>query len=801
MYIAHIREDGTVQSCSDHCRNTASTASSLLRPIRLSNTGYLAGLLHDMGKFSEEFLSYITAVTGEEEYCGPKVIHTFTGVSYILKRYHNGGSGAFDKVSSEVIALAIGSHHGLFDIYKEAEDFNAFIYRMNKQPEYDERATRNFLAECVPEEEIDELFRKSKDEVTAFYKSIADELKKEDKNQRNTIIYYYLSMLARLVLSAVVEGDRRDTAAFMMGEDPRMNSDIDWSTELRRFNSLISSFSSETSIQKARMKFSDACFDFAGEEGGIYRLDLPTGGGKTLSSLRYALNHAAMHNKKRIFYVAPLLTIIEQNAQVITNAVGTDNVLLHYSNVADECAFDDELDNRELLQDSWESKIIITTLVQMLQTMFSSKMSSVRRFNALADSIIIFDEIQSLPVKVYSMFNLAVNFLSKYCSTTVILCSATLPSFEKTNYKMDVSDKSMISASLLNETRTIFKRTEIKKWNEELILEEVPDILLRQSVDSDSILVVCNTKKEASYIFSELMKRTSVRLFHLSAGMCPEHRRAMLESLSEALKCNEKLICISTQVIEAGIDVSFSCVFRFAAGIDSVVQSAGRCNRNGSDVVPHDVYILKVVDESLRGLREIQLSKDALFNLLSQFDASPDDFDNDLASYSSIDYYYRILFSEMDTNAQNYPNPEGGNKPSLLEYLSLNAQMDRDGVRKQGREDFFYCQSFETAGSLFTVFDNIQKSVIVPYNDEAKDIIAELQSDSIRHDYIRQEKLLKKSKDFSVSIFNFSFDALNKSGAILQIDDIGVFCLREEYYDDNIGVSTREVKECDTLMM
>lgn len=801
MYIAHIREDGTVQSCSDHCRNTASTASSLLRPIGLSNTGYLAGLLHDMGKFSEEFFSYISAVTSGEEYRGKKVVHTFTGVSYILNRYHNDDSGAFEKISAEVIALAIGSHHGLFDIYKEAEDFNAFIYRMNKQPEYDERAVRNFLIECTSEEEIDEIFQKSKDEITAFYKYIAEDLKKEDKYLRNTKVFYYLSMLARLVLSAVVEGDRRDTAAFMMCEDYRMNCDIDWSEELRHFNSLRSSLPSKTAVQKARMKFSDACFDFAGEEGDIYRLDLPTGGGKTLSSLRYALNHASMYNKKRIFYVAPLLTILEQNAQVIMNAVGTDNVLLHYSNVADEGHSDDELDNRELLQDSWESKIVITTLVQMLQTMFSGKMSSVRRFNALADSIIIFDEIQSLPIKVYSMFNLAVNFLSRYCRTTVILCSATLPSFEKTIYSMAISDKPMISASLLDETKAVFKRTEIKKWNNEITLEEVPDIVLRQSVDSDSVLVVCNTKKEASYIFNELLVRTSVKLFHLSAGMCPEHRRKMLEGLSEALKSNEKLICVSTQVIEAGIDISFSCVFRFAAGIDSIVQSAGRCNRNGSDVIPHDVYILKVVDESLRGLREIQLSKDALFNLLSQLEANPEGFDNDLASCSSIDYYYRILFSELDANAQNYPNPEGTNKPSLLEYLSVNPYMDRDGVIKQGRKDFLYCQSFEKAGSLFTVFDNMQKSVIVPYNDEAKDIIAELQSDSIRHDFIRQEHLLKKAKDFSVSIFNFTFDVLNKSGAILQIDDIGVFCLREEYYDDNTGVSTREVKECDTLMM
>lgn len=799
-YVAHIRDDGTIQTCKEHCCNTADIASSLLSPIGLSNVGYIAGLLHDMGKFSDEFLEYIKTATSGNLYDGPRVIHTFTGVSFVLRRYHNGDS--FKKLTAEIIALAIGSHHGLFDIYKEAESCNAFIYRMEKQPDYDKRAVDNFHAECCSVEYLDDLFSKSIDEIKKFYSTFLDDLKiAYGKEGMRKCCFFYLSVLARLVLSAVVEGDRRDTASFMLAEDYSLDYDVDWDNELRQFNAFISSFPLETDIQKARMRFSESCFDFAKEEGGIYRLDLPTGGGKTLSGLRYALNHASLYRKKRIFYVAPLLTILEQNANVIMSAVGSENVLLHYSNVSDDTFSDDELNKMELLQDSWQNKIVITTLVQMLQTLFSGKMSSVRRFNAISNSVVIFDEIQSLPMKVYSMFNLTVNFLARYCNTTVVLCSATLPSFDKSTYRMEVSAMPMISTALLEQNKSIFKRTEIREWNEELSLKDVPAVILSKMENSASVLVVCNTKKEAEYIFNELKLITSLPVFHLSAGMCPRHRRDMLEKMTDALENGERLICVSTQVIEAGIDISFSCVFRFAAGIDNIVQSAGRCNRNGSDSVPQDVYILKVIDESLRGLKEIQRSKEVVFNLLSQFEKDSRYFDDDLSSFKSIEYYYNLLFSRLSCDEQDYPNPLGENRPTLFSYLSVNPQIDRDGVDKRGRRDFLYSQSFETAGSLFEVFDSMQKPVIVPYNDEAEDIIAQLQSESVRHNLQLQKTLIKKANDFSVSIFNFTFDTLLKSCAILQVEDLGVFCLGKEYYDDYTGVSNKEVKECDTLIV
>jgi len=797
-YIAHIRDGKNIQTCNDHCKNTATYAFHLLKPVRLSKVGYLAGLLHDMGKYSDEFQEYIKKVSKGDLYKGPKVIHTFTGLSFILNKFHS--QDFYKKLTSEIIAIAIGAHHGLFDIYREDKDYNAFLYKIQKQPLYDKKAIENFFKECTAEDEIEKLFKEANEEVKDFYESMASDLA-SDKTP-NTTAYFYLSHIARLVLSAVVEGDRRDTASFMLNKPYDLKYTIEWDTDIISLENSLSKFPCITEIQKARKAFSDACKDFAQEKAGIYRLDLPTGGGKTLSSIRFALNHASIHKKRRIFYVAPLLTILDQNAKVIKETIPTEeDILLHYSNITEETKTEENLDDKELFLESWENKIIITSLVQMLQTMFSGKMSSVRRFHTLTNSIIIFDEIQSLPIKIYSMFNLVLNFLTSRCNSTVILCSATLPSFETVKYPMHISNKTIISKELLAKTKNTFKRTQIKKLKEEIKLDEFPSIVLNELKNSNSILVVCNTKKEAATIFNVIKEKTDAMLFHLSAGMCPKHRKEMLNKLDEALSRDDKLICVSTQVIEAGIDISFSTVFRFAAGIDNVVQSAGRCNRNGNDKKAHNVYIVKIIDEQLLGLNEIQRDKESLYNLLNQFDKSPSEYDNDLASLSAITYYYKILYSSLKEDAQDYPNPNGANAPTLLSYLAGGDQVFQITSQRDRFSDYIYFQFFDTAGLLFSVFDNAQKTIIVPYNDEARDIIAMLQTQKAINDFSYRETLLTKAKNYSVTIFNFSFDVLCKNKAIVNIDQLGIYCLSEEYYDDYLGISTKEVKECDTLMM
>lgn len=775
-------------------------AGELLKTSGLYTTAYLSGLLHDMGKFHDNFGNYIKLVSSGEEYTGKKVIHTFAGVSFILSTYHNGDN--MRKLTAETIALAIGSHHGLFDIYHDTDNFNAFTHRLEKQPDYDKKAIANFFNECVPQEEIDKLFNESVKEITAFCAKIYKVCTKPEPQSKCD---FYIGLLSRLVLSAVIEGDRRDTADFMNNECHIVATTVDWHDEISSLDRLLENFKSQTDIQKVRQSFSDACSNFANEPSNIYRLDLPTGGGKTLSSLRYALTHAQAYGKRRIFYVAPLLTILEQNASIIKNALPPgEDILLHYSNLTEDSFNNDMLDDRELLLDSWESKIIITTLVQMLQTLFSGKMSSVRRFNALSNSVIIFDEIQSLPMKVYSMFNLAVNFLSKCCGATIILCSATLPLFDKADiFPMIVSNKQIIPPELIDKSKQIFKRTDIKRWEKELSIDEIPGIVIDRLNVDNSILVVCNKKNQAVQIFNSLresLPKEDVLLFHLSAGMCPKHRKDTLRDLTASLTAGKKLICISTQVIEAGIDISFSCVFRFAAGIDNVIQSAGRCNRNGNDSTPHEVFILKIEGEQLRGLKEIEQSKSAVLNLLDEFERVPAEFENDLSSLSSINYYYRVLFSCVDKKIQDYPNPKEEGGPTLVSYLSSNKEIIRNGVKRNNCNDYYYKQSFSTAGSLFSVFDDNQTTVLVPYNEEARVIIASLFK-SMSYFNTSMKDIFSKAKDYSVSLFNPTFEKLQKIGAIKLDPEIGIPCLLENYYDDRTGVSLEETTCNSTLIL
>ncbi|MBQ2726264.1 MAG: DEAD/DEAH box helicase family protein, partial [Clostridia bacterium] len=239
---------------------------------------------------------------------------------------------------------------------------------------------------------------------------------------------FLYGLLVRLLTSAVMEGDRRDTAEFMSGAvyPPEADQNL-WQTLLAGMEAKLNTLDSSSPINAARRKISDICREAAGKHSGVYRLNVPTGGGKTLSALRYALAHAEKYSKKRIIFTFPLLSVLEQNSDAIRKYTGDDFVLEHHSNAVQEKISPEKLDDYELLTENWSSPIIITTLVQLLNTMFDGKTSSVRRFHALTDTVIVIDEVQTVPGNMLTLFNLAVTFLAEFCNTTVLLCSATQP--------------------------------------------------------------------------------------------------------------------------------------------------------------------------------------------------------------------------------------------------------------------------------------------------------------------------------------------------------------------------------------
>lgn len=283
-----------------------------------------------------------------------EVIHTFAGVSYLLQDFHSqGGCFNLSDITAEILAASIGSHHGLMDIWDERHQ-NGFDIRRTRQPKYDQRAISDFHAECAEAEEIRQLFQKADAEVSDFFR---DKLTRSVKTQ--TEANFASALLVRLITSAVVDADRTDTRCFMQNiPHPALQKPI-WDACVNQVNAHVAAFPQITPIQKARRSFSDLCAAAAENKPGLYCLNLPTGGGKTLAALKYAALHAQKNGMRRIIYTAPLLSILEQNAKEIRSAVGeTASVLEHHSNILKDEFGEEEITRMELLQGNhYENKV------------------------------------------------------------------------------------------------------------------------------------------------------------------------------------------------------------------------------------------------------------------------------------------------------------------------------------------------------------------------------------------------------------------------------------------------------------
>lgn len=349
-----------------------------------------------------------------------------------------------------------------------------------------------------------------------------------------------------------------------------------WQPYLERVEEKLARFPQDTPIKKARGEISVRCRAFSEKPGGIYRLNVPTGAGKTLSSLRYALAHAQKWGKRRIIFTSPLLSILEQNAQVLREYLDDDRIILeHHSNVL-HTQDSDNLDLRELAVESWNAPVIITTLVQLLNTLFEGRTTAIRRFQGLCNSIIVIDEVQTVPSRMLSLFDLAVDFLANICGASVLLCSATQPCLEKAVHPLRTCQGDIIPYDpALWEP---FHRTVITNAGGQT-LEQIGAFALDLLAEVKSLLIVCNTKDEAAYLFGQL-KEHAQACCHLSASMCIAHRRAALSGLEQALAEGRKCLCVATQVIEAGVDISFERVIRLSAVFMEV-----RLRYDGSDYI------------------------------------------------------------------------------------------------------------------------------------------------------------------------------------------------------------------------
>lgn len=795
MLSAHIDSHHKEQSVEEHCRQTAAYVSQEAVGLGLSYTMQLAGLLHDMGKNTQRFNTYIhDAHQGRSP--AQKLNHSSAGAKFLLETTTPLDDNA--RLTQQLIAYAILSHHGLNDCLSyDGED--KFSARLSPDAEDYAEAVDNSRS-FLDSDEVQKIFVQSCGEIDTLSKAInavADRMKTAYPIQEKCFLQ---GCLARLMLSMLMDADRRDTAEFMNGErEQRMDDDqrtAYFSECLDRLHGQLAVLANKPDrnrIDDLRQELSDQCLIFAEHHGsGIYRLPIPTGGGKTLSAMRFALRLAQREHKDRVLYAAPFLSILEQNAAVIKGVLGdSEHILEHHSNVTiDESLGDDALKTYELLADNWSSPLILTTMVRLLDVLFGKSTMDIRRMHQLKNAVIIIDEAQAIPVRYIHLFNTMMNFLAYVVGSTIVLCTATQPIFENTDRPLLYAPDDCIITDI-DRYHYAFQRAEIitDYWQPVRSTEALADLVLR--LTDHNALVILNTKSAVQKLYDYLktVLPPQYRLVQLTTYLCPQHRLDMIQSIQTALADHQPLICISTQLIEAGVDISFQTVFRSLSGLDSIAQAAGRCNRHGIAQTLGKVYIVQYEEEHLASLEDIRAGQEAMRIRMAEYHGET------LLMPAAITAYYEQYFYQrkniMDAPAQHYSS-DYSSKQSLYSFLGSNFAAKKEYRNYQGAlYPFPLAQSFKTAAALFSPIEKTNAVSVIVYYKEAKELIERLYAVS---DLGEQRKLLRKLQRYSVTMMTFSsqFRALKEQSCFEETFYEGkILLLTESYYSMETGVDTR----------
>ena len=813
-YIAHVRKaDGQPQFLQTHLTETAEIAKLLAAKLDLDQAGELLGLMHDFGKYSRKFQKYIHDETGlfnpdldDEESMpnGSKVDHSTAGAQWVYRELRKfGAAQGIGELFGQMLGLCIASHHGegLIDCL-DGEGNSKWIERFNKTDEL------THLAGC--EQKADEIVQQKAYELAGenLIRSLLNAVKPILSNQtiNNKIKEFYLGCMTRFLFSCLIDADRIDSSDFereAQKEVRRLTEKTDWQTAIDQLEAKLAGFENRYPIDEIRRRISDDCLKRAADSQGIYTLTVPTGGGKTLASLRYALNHAKKHNLDRIIYIIPYTSIIDQNAQAMREILGEDWVLEHHSNLEPE----KQSWQDKLLSENWDKPIVFTTMVQFLDAWFGGGTRGARHIHPMTNSVLIFDEIQTLPVKCVHLFCNVLNWLTTFGKSTAVLCTATQPLLGESGLQNFPKDKreSIAARGLLKQPAhaeimgTDKQREELYKklsrveirfnekaggWN----VAEAGAFLLEQFQTTQSCLFIVNTKKWAQELY-QYCQRQNVppeALFHLSTHQCAAHRKAIFDTIKGRLKNKEPVICISTQLIEAGVDISMACVIRALGGLDSIAQAAGRCNRHGEKEGKGQVWVLNLQEQDFtRILPDIQAGKTHTERVFRDF--AGQDILQPAAMERYFEYYFYQLSDEMSYSVKNSATG------SLLDWLSDNA-LNPYGEKnnKRNKPLPLLMQSFKSAGRVFQAIDAPTHAVIVPYG-EGVELIAKLCGEWAPKEMYDAKK---KAQRYSVNVFPNVWDKLQKENALHEtIEGSGIYYLNERYYNDEFGLSLDETSE------
>ncbi len=503
VLLARKDEEGNTQALYDHLHGAGRLASGF--EDEFADISRTAAVLHDVGKVAQQFQTYLLSDDGHRG----DVQHARQGAFVVNDFFES--KGEIEEIAKEILELAISKHHGgLPDCIDESGN-RAFLLGFTESDKSNEKYAYQEIKRGLNGLALDlqSNFRGSAEDIACFLKKIKSLRLSKDS------IYFYLGLLVKLIYSRLVDADRTDAACFETRKQYRPNA-VDWQNLISRLDKSMRSFDSSSEINRIRHQINEQCCLAGARETGIYRLSIPTGGGKTLASLNFALHHALKTGKRRIIYVIPYLSITTQTAKTFRDVLGlnsdSDVLLEHYStagmqrsaDVADNASseFEDAGEHqRKLAAERWDNPIIVTTMVEFLETVMSARGTKLRKFHNMADSVIIFDEIQSLPMNTINLFNEIVSFLSKITNSTILLCSATQPLLEKTKREnLLLSEK----PDLIAETESYedkLRRTRIVASAENKSCDELGQIIYQQARKNGNCLAIVNLKKEAREIF------------------------------------------------------------------------------------------------------------------------------------------------------------------------------------------------------------------------------------------------------------------------------------------------------------
>lgn len=679
-YLAHIAKDGRRETIEQHLYNTAELAAHFSSAFDSADQGTLAGIAHDIGKYSEAFQRRLA---GSPEH----VDHSTAGAWECMKS------------RQQFAAIAVAGHHGGLPDGGGRGDHpekSTFLSRMN-------RARQGLLEPYdhwnspLPFAELPDFLKKSRDPATMMF-------------------------YERMLYSALVDADFLATETFMNGS-PRTEHAFNGEQLERLLREYVKNwFPPQGELNQQRCAILRQCIR-EGEKcaQGLFSLTVPTGGGKTVSSLAFALAHARRCGLQRIIYVIPYTSIIDQTAKIFRDILGPDVVLEHHSGVT--CDINEEADPETVhvaqATENWDMPVIVTTAVQFFESLYGNRSSKCRKLHNIAKSVVIFDEAQMLPIPYLRPCVHAIGQLVQHYHVSAVLCTATQPALEpvfRSFYpKLDIHElcpKEIYRSSVFR--RVTFQKEGRLSWTE-----------LAQKVSAHpQVLCIVNSRAGAQKLY-ELLEGEGT--FHLSTLMFPAHRQQVLDEIRQRLKRNQLCRVVSTSLIEAGVDVDFPVVFREESGLDSILQAAGRCNREGKRDYRSSVVTVFSSEDKTPPLFSIPIA--AARKTMQYFD--------DISDPAAIRYYFQELLDLKGTAAQD--------KEQILNVIE---------------KELF---PFETVANRFHLIDSPTRTVYIPLGEGAQ-LTDRLQSGE------HSLSLMRQLGRYGVSVYEQHFNALLEAAAITIVD-------------------------------